>query len=124
MTIYSYRVLKSMKKVQLHPEDTVRINLCEKTIETASRDLSERRTISLVPKSWSCHFAIAVEDLRQAGYITLLSADLSGNGDYQISSKGLYFKQYLLGSLAQFCVKSVLVPIVVTVATTLLLTFL
>ena len=124
MTFQSYLLLKKLKAAQIRLDDPIRVNTNDGLIETANRNLNDRKRVPVSGHFWDTHLNLAIEDLSQGGYIVLLSADLSGNYDYRISSQGLYFTQHLFSSISRFLAKSVVVPVVVSVATTLLVNWL
>lgn len=112
-----YRLLHYMKRAQNKPGDFVRADIFGTFLQTSGVSLEHQHTVFL-GKRWSHELDSALRSLESKGCIERVGEE-EGEPVYRITYDGRRRVQAALVDLARFLLKSVAVPIVVAVVTTL-----
>lgn len=121
MTIQGLYLLHQIKSVRHSLEDEIYIDFDDDKIQVYSSSTEAPSGKTFTSRFWMKHFQQTIGDLCSTGYLVECRGFIDGASDYQITPQGQYNFQYFFGHLISFLLKSVLVPIAVSVITSWLL---
>ena len=84
-------------------------------------DISSEKLSALVPQLSPFHFYQCCKELSDKEYVEDFTTYISGDFSFSLTYKGRHYKEISLLELKEFIFKSVIVPVVVSLLTTVIL---
>lgn len=84
-------------------------------------DISSEKLSALMPQLSPFHFYQCCKELSAKGYFEDFTTYISGDFSFSLTYKGRHYKEISLIELKEFTLKSIFVPVVVSLLTTVIL---